>query len=700
MIAVTDIFPRVSSPAEPSRARAAALAGGVRTACLALALWWIVPASAVERLLLRLPEVHAPAFSVHALELRFDAARGSAELHVERVKLGSRHWREVVLRCARARFSLDELSCSRAQLWLAGRRLPVDAEFAFAPQRAAMRLALRTAGGARVEAAFTPEEGWVADFDRLELGELAAWLQEWRPGMMKAWQERAPEGTLSGRAEWSARRGGGDELRLTARLEDGRFATSDGLQAAEALGLDIRLDAREKTGAWDWQARLGWRHGAAYLHPLYFEAGPLVEAAGRLRGSRLSVHDARAEFEGVAALAFAAEIDLAEASLVEAAVTVSGADLAVLGPRWVAPLVAPTNADRLSFSGYVSGGLRVKEGRLVEGEMAFTAAGLSLRGADGSRGLAVGPVDGRLPWRSDGERRAALQISGARWGKLEFGAFALGARVDGNGARFDHTVVPLLDSALVFDDLALHREADGWHGRGSLVIEPVSMPALTAALDLPSMSGVLSASLPGLRVTPGEIAFDGALVVTVFDGYLQATGLRLLEPLGVASHLSADIEGRHLDLAQLTETFSFGSITGFVDVDVRGLELAHWRPTAFDARIASSPGRYPRRVSQRAVQNISALGGGGAVAAIQRGALGFFDTFGYRELGLRCRMLSNICSMDGIEGGGRADGGFVIMRGGGIPALNVIGYNRRVDWSELVNRLQRVVADNVTPELR
>lgn len=40
------------------------------------------------------------------------------------------------------------------------------------------------------------------------------------------------------------------------------------------------------------------------------------------------------------------------------------------------------------------------------------------------------------------------------------------------------------------------------------------------------------------------------------------------------------------------------------------------------------------------------------------------------------------------------------MRGGGIPALNVIGYNRRVDWSELVNRLQRVVADNVTPELR
>nr|WP_282099863.1 hypothetical protein [Thauera aromatica] len=677
------------------------MAGGVRTVCLALALWWIVPASAVERLLLRLPEVHNPAFSVHALELRFDAARGSAELHVERVKLGSRYWREVVLRCARARFSLDELACDKAQLWLAGRRLPFDAEFAIAPHRAAARLALRSARGARVAATFTAEAGLVATFDQLELGELVSWLRMWQPEMAKAWQERAPEGTLSGRIEWSPRRDGAHALlRLEARLEEGRFATGDGLQAAEDLGLDIRLDAQGGGSAWDWQLHLGWRQGAAYLHPLYLEAGPEFQASGRVRGSRLSVHEARAEFEGVAALALTAEIDLAEARLVEGTVAVSAADLAVLGPRWVAPLVAPASAERMRFSGHVSGGLRVQEGRLVAGDAVFTAAGLNLLGADGGSGLALGPVDGRLPWQADGESRAVLRVGGGRWGRVELGAFGLEAWIDRNGARFDRSVIPLLDGALVVDDLALHRVADGWHGRGSLVVEPISMPALTAALGLPSMSGVLSASLPGLRVTPGEIAFDGALVVSVFDGYLQATGLRLLEPFGVASHLSADIEGRHLDLAQLTETFSFGSITGFADVDVRGLELAHWRPTAFDARIASSPGRYPRRVSQRAVQNISALGGGGAVAAIQRGALGFFDTFGYRELGLRCRMLSNICSMDGIEGGGRADGGFVIMRGGGIPALNVIGYNRRVDWSELVNRLQRVVADNVTPELR
>ena len=61
------------------------------------------------------------------------------------------------------------------------------------------------------------------------------------------------------------------------------------------------------------------------------------------------------------------------------------------------------------------------------------------------------------------------------------------------------------------------------------------------------------------------------------------------------------------------------------------------------------------------------------------------------------RQLNSLHTLDGET---RANGGFVIVRGGGVPALDVIGYNRRVDWDELVNRLQRVIAENVSPELR
>jgi hypothetical protein len=392
-------------------------------------------------------------------------------------------------------------------------------------------------------------------------------------------------------------------------------------------------------------------------------------------------------------------VDLARRTLDGAAIALAGADLARVGPRFIAPLLAPASADRLHFAGMLSAGLRFERGVLTEFDAVLEQAGFSIVGAEGE-GLAFGPLDGHLPWRVRQPTRAQLSIGGGHWEKLELGPFELAAEIAGSRMRLDRARIPLLDGALVLENLSLRREPGGWVGSGDATIEPVSMPMLTAALGLPRMTGMLSASMPALQVRPGEIVLEGILVMSVFDGYLQVSGLRVLEPFGVASRLSADIAARHLDLAQLTDTFSFGSMSGFIDADILGLELAHWQPQRFDARIASSPGRYPGRISQRAVQNLGALGGGGAMAALQRSLLGLFDTFGYRALGLRCVLRGEVCEMSGIDGADRADGGFWIVRGGGVPALDVIGYNRRVDWKELVDRLQRVIADNVSPVVR
>jgi hypothetical protein len=48
--------------------------------------------------------------------------------------------------------------------------------------------------------------------------------------------------------------------------------------------------------------------------------------------------------------------------------------------------------------------------------------------------------------------------------------------------------------------------------------------------------------------------------------------------------------------------------------------------------------------------------------------------------------------MGGVED---APQGYVIVKGGGIPAISVIGYNRHVNWRELIERLKRIVQDNV-----
>jgi len=112
-------------------------------------------------------------------------------------------------------------------------------------------------------------------------------------------------------------------------------------------------------------------------------------------------------------------------------------------------------------------------------------------------------------------------------------------------------------------------------------------------------------------------------------------------------------------------------------------------------RIETSPGDFKKRISQRAVQNISSLGGAGAGAAIQRSFLRFFDTFGYDRIGLTCRLVGGVCAMGGLDDAG--DHGYLMVKGGGLPALNVMGYNRRVSWDVLVSRLQAIAAGNSRP---
>ena len=114
-------------------------------------------------------------------------------------------------------------------------------------------------------------------------------------------------------------------------------------------------------------------------------------------------------------------------------------------------------------------------------------------------------------------------------------------------------------------------------------------------------------------------------------------------------------------------------------------------------RVQSSPGDYPRKISQKAVENITALGGASAAAAIQRMFLRFFEQFDYEKLGWSCRLEKGVCRMGGVENTAQ---GYVIVKGSGVPALSVMGYNRDVNWEVLLERVKRVAQDNVRAVVR
>ena len=145
---------------------------------------------------------------------------------------------------------------------------------------------------------------------------------------------------------------------------------------------------------------------------------------------------------------------------------------------------------------------------------------------------------------------------------------------------------------------------------------------------------------------------------------------------------------QRLDLELLTRTFDFGKISGRLNGQIADLRLLNWRPVQFDARFATAsqdPGK--RRISQRAVDNLSQIGGG-ASGVMSRSFLRFFDDFSYDKLGIRCQLNNEVCQMSGVEDD---EQGYYIVKGGGLPPwINVKGYTHRVDWPDLLSRLKAV----------
>jgi hypothetical protein len=119
-------------------------------------------------------------------------------------------------------------------------------------------------------------------------------------------------------------------------------------------------------------------------------------------------------------------------------------------------------------------------------------------------------------------------------------------------------------------------------------------------------------------------------------------------------------------------------------------------PEAFDASFFTPPGdRSRHRISQRAVTNLSSIGGGSSgsvAAALQGGFLRFFDEFRYDRLGLSCRLANDVCVMGGVL---PAPGGYYIVKGAGLPRINVIGSQNRVAWTTLVRQLGSIMESEI-----
>jgi hypothetical protein len=440
-----------------------------------------------------------------------------------------------------------------------------------------------------------------------------------------------------------------------------------------------------------WQGRVSWDQGEIYWHPLYVSgSGVQLVASGHSSPQLIELERGVLNWPTIGEVNASAVWDVASRQF--AAATFEGKELN-LGPlhaTFLLPFLEKTALDKSTADGKVSFSGRIASGEVQELDLNLSK--VSLQDKEGR--FALNNVHFTLPWRARSASVADIDIGGGRVLALPIGSFKSTIHLQDKNISIPRLAIPILGGSLNIENFRASQAATGWRWEFEGGLTPISMEQLSSALHLPKMHGTLAGVVPRVHYESGKLALDGALLVKAFDGTAVLQDLVLLDVLGHAPRMQASLDMRNLDLDLLTRAFSFGNMQGRIDVTVKGLELSNWKPVTFDAAVRSSPGNYPRKISQRAVQNISALGGAGAAAAIQRSFLGFFEEFGYSRIGLSCVLRNSVCMMDGVE---PAPNGYVIVKGGGIPAITVIGYNRSVSWDELIARLQRVTQGNAKP---
>ncbi len=515
-------------------------------------------------------------------------------------------------------------------------------------------------------------------------------LQEW------LWAEAQVQGgQLSGKLALDLSQD--ESLGVSGRLalQGLDLDTPDGKIASAGLGLQADLSGSFGDSTWSLTAKGPVLGGEILLGPLYASLPPKgveldLALQGRADGS-IALQRLHWTDGGVLNLQTEALLQ-PKADDVLAQLSLQGelSDLAAAQARYGESLLGTLGLAGLQIEGRATVAMERADG----GWQRLNVTNLAATARDAAGRFAFDEVVGDLAWTA-GDAAARSQLA---WKQIEVYGLSLGASGAtlesraGGMALAQAILVPAFAGALEIGRLHWLPGGDEEGPSLDLGIElrDLDLAELSSALKWPAFTGRMSGSLPRAYYAKGTLTLDGGLRMELFGGSVDIGQLILERPFGVAPTLSADVRFANLDLQPLTAVFGFGEITGRMEGHIRGLRLLDWSPAAFEAELRTvkdAPG--PRRISQRAVRDLSSVGGGGLAGGIQASFLRAFETFGYSRIGISCRLERNICYMGGIDSSGQ---GYTIVEGSGLPRISVVGFQRKVDWPVLMERLQATAA--------
>jgi hypothetical protein len=670
---------------------------------LAALLATTAPSAAVERLEFHVAGVAGNGWRAKGIDLSIGLSnRGSLSIRaaIKQLELpqplGTQH--DVTVHCPGAQLQGQVITCAHGDArlplpQLARARIPIALRYDLARRSARLQLkSVAVAGGTVSATVVLNRSDWHLQLEapRLQVAQLPKLLKAtilWPKGYSAA-------GTMALSAQIAGSGARVARLHVHARLTDLGFTSADGVNAAEKLDLTASIDARRQRDGWDLNAASEASGGILCISTCWQLPQSPLRSTWRGHWSpavrRLQLADFNAGQSGMVQVHGSADLQLRSAPRLDALqADVAVARLGAAYKTYLQPLLLDTNLGDLAVGGSVRARLHYHR----NGSATF---GLQLRQVhveDHKSRFGISGLDGMVHWSAVGTP-APSQLSwrDAHLYDIPIGGSRLDVQLGPRTLRLLRPAsIPVFDGALKVDRFSLQQLGTpklqvGFDG----LLTPVSMTNVSRDLGWPTMSGKLSGVIPDVTYEAGGVKVGGVLLMRAFDGAITIRNLRLERLFGVAPLLYADVALKNLDLDTLTRTFSFGTIEGRLDGTIAHLSMVDWQPVAFDARFATPENDQSRhRISQTAVNNLTDLGGGGVGGALSRSFLSFFHQFSYSRLGIRCRLKDGVCDMGGVA---PAPNGYYIVKGGGLPRIDVIGYARRVDWGELVQRLKTITS--------
>jgi hypothetical protein len=661
------------------------------------------PGFAIDVVHLKLGTLAGPGWSAHAVSVQLhwlDERHAGLVLQTPRVVLpgGLGELSAVTLSCARAQLTATEVSCTQGTLKAQSTALGAqNIQTVFSYQLDSGRidaelLGVRIHDGTLAITANLTGTRWQISARGEALSLPAVTRQLADAGFA------IPVVAGSGRLNLTASMNGVASQLSAADIEMRLLAeeVSDAAGSVAGEDLDISVHAAVQVAASGMQAVLEMtgRQGALYVDPVFIEipSQPLRLSArfGWLSTEQQLVlqsftyrHPGSVQLGGSGHFSLAADVPLRELQL-----EVRQAEFPAMYDTYLQPWLYDSALADLDTSGQLSGSLRWEQGKLSQ--VSLDPVKLSVDDREGR--FKLDAMNGRLRWSdTTTPARSELAWAGGSIFRVALGATRLAIDAGRDTVRLAEPVaIPVLDGVLGIDDFQLEfSEASPLRWQVNGLLEPVSLSQLSLALGWPKLAGKLSGVIPDVRYDNGNLEVGGILRMGVFDGEVTLRNLTLEQPFGLVPRLRVDARADNIDLETLTRTFSFGRIEGRLNGRIDGLDMESWRPVAFDAEFATPENDTSRhRISQKAVDNISSIGGAGVGGALSRSFLRFFEDFPYDRLGIRCRLENGICDMGGVA---PATDGYYLVKGRFIPPrLDVIGYADRVNWDTLMAQIMAV----------